>query len=666
MENKYCTNCGTELSEGNTFCGSCGNKLVSDETPQYCVGCGSSLEGETNFCTVCGIKVTDSSSSYRTARQSNKNVEPKNPSSFPGIYDLPENPSSFPGISEPNENQKSGSKKKKLIIGIAVLVSIIVLVNVIDGITSESGETDHKEAQASLPKATGEIDQRVEKKPEIWSEKLIEGVALTSQGKYDEAISIFKEIPELTNDGIALQSAYFWLGEVYSQYKIAEREVAIKYYSEAIALGDAEKLSNNESYLGRGKTQENLAHSIWKTDPEKAKLLLNNAYDDYSAAIAEHGSTENYLARSNWWLFASDLFPTDFGPRTEAEAKSLADYEKSEEQNPLSKSEASNNASNTSTSPSLNPIDSKIELVIVEVPSNLPQYDRDDWKHWIDEDGDCQNIRHEVLIAESLTDVNFKDNANCLVANGEWLDPFTATKVTDATKLDVDHMVPLKNAHESGGWTWNQQKKMDYANHIQYEDHLIAVTASANRQKGARGPDEWKPSNEEYWCDYAQDWIAIKVEWNLTATNSEWAALQDMLDSCAQSISIVPVLSEKADISTRVVQPSEANSTYSNELKIVSLDCKGKPEIVLIRNDGDYSQDMTGWSIHDEGIKHTFRFPKGLIVDSGKSIQVVSGGTGLADDSSVFWKKQPVWNNDGDTASMLNSDGSIVMTKDCS
>ena len=41
------------------------------------------------------------------------------------------------------------------------------------------------------------------------------------------------------------------------------------------------------------------------------------------------------------------------------------------------------------------------------------KYERTAWKHWVDEDKDCQNARHEVLVAESTTPVGFKTSKGC-------------------------------------------------------------------------------------------------------------------------------------------------------------------------------------------------------------------------------------------------------------
>ena len=315
---------------------------------------------------------------------------------------------------------------------------------------------------------------------------------------------------------------------------------------------------------------------------------------------------------------------------------------------------------------------SNMELAVAEVPTDLPDYDRDDWKHWIDDDGDCQNARHEVLVHESLVDVKFKEPNDCQVATGEWLDPFTGETITDATKLDVDHMVPLKNAHDSGGWSWDKERKKAYANYMVYEDHLIAVTASANRKKGAKGPEDWKPSNEAYWCDYAKDWIEIKFQWKLTGTNAEWIALQEMAETCGQAIDVTPVspevtkpISEPTPKPIATMSTASPTSGGSSEVQIDSMDCKGKPEIIVILNGGNSQQDMTQWTVSDEGTKHTFNFPNGFILEAGKSVEIVSGEVGDNTQSVLYWKKQTVWNNDGDIATVLDKGGNIKAQMDC-
>ena len=184
-----------------------------------------------------------------------------------------------------------------------------------------------------------------------------------------------------------------------------------------------------------------------------------------------------------------------------------------------------------------------LQLAISPADTQIP-YDRDDWKHWIDADGDCQNTRHEVLIHESAIAIEFKDREQCEVATGSWTDPYTREVMTNPRDLDIDHVVPLVNAHKSGGYAWDQKRKREYANDLAYAGHLIAVSASANRSKGGKGPDEWRPSNTDYWCQYALDWVTIKREWELTATESEASALSEMLDTCETRIYIQTIRRE--------------------------------------------------------------------------------------------------------------------------
>ena len=212
------------------------------------------------------------------------------------------------------------------------------------------------------------------------------------------------------------------------------------------------------------------------------------------------------------------------------------------------------------------------KLEIKELSTAIPTYNRGDWRHWSDDDGDCQNIRHEVLQDETLEAVTFTTSSNCYVDTGKWFGVYTGEYYNSASELDVDHFVPLKNAHDSGGYDWSLTTKKQYANYLEDSDHLIAVQSGANRSKSASGPESWKPKNTEYWCEYAYDWIRIKHTWGLTVTQEEWDALTYMIATCPYGYTYEDAIPEPLvtipTITTSTIIPTSSTTTVPSEIPV--------------------------------------------------------------------------------------------------
>lgn len=142
-----------------------------------------------------------------------------------------------------------------------------------------------------------------------------------------------------------------------------------------------------------------------------------------------------------------------------------------------------------------------------EIPQNLvvPKYQRSDWPHWSDTDGNCVNTRHEILIRRSTGPIELSEN-NCRVISGLWIGPFSGSNYTLASDLDIDHVIPLKWAHSHGGYQWSKAEKGAFANDPL---NLLAVDDGLNQSKGAKGPDDWLPPNIGYQCRYVKLWQSV-------------------------------------------------------------------------------------------------------------------------------------------------------------
>jgi hypothetical protein len=154
-------------------------------------------------------------------------------------------------------------------------------------------------------------------------------------------------------------------------------------------------------------------------------------------------------------------------------------------------------------------------------------YNRDLFPHWHIVSGSC-DTRETVLKRDGTSVVQ---SSACAATSGRWFSPYDGATWTAASDVDIDHMVPLKNAWISGASSWTTAKRETFANDLS-RPQLIAVTDNVNSSKGDKSPDAWKPPLSSYHCTYARMWVAVKYYWALRVTSAEKSALTTMLNTC--------------------------------------------------------------------------------------------------------------------------------------
>ena len=156
-------------------------------------------------------------------------------------------------------------------------------------------------------------------------------------------------------------------------------------------------------------------------------------------------------------------------------------------------------------------------------------YDRAKFRHWVDANGDCQDTRDEVLAAESLVRVR-----GCDIRVGRWRSYYDRQVTTRSSGFDIDHLVPLAEAWDSGARRWTATTRQRYASDLGDARSLVAVTAASNRSKSDQDPAQWQPRYGR--CRYVRQWVAVKVRWSLSVDPAEKRALRVRASGCANTL----------------------------------------------------------------------------------------------------------------------------------
>lgn len=162
-------------------------------------------------------------------------------------------------------------------------------------------------------------------------------------------------------------------------------------------------------------------------------------------------------------------------------------------------------------------------------------YDRDSFGfRTTDTDGNGCDVREDVL-ARDLTDIRYKTAGSCTVQSGTLDDPYTAQTIhfvrgrTTSSKVQIDHVVALENAWQSGARDWSTMQRHEFGNDPY---NLLAVDGPANQEKGSASAAYWLPSNSAYRCDYVARQIGVKDKYQLTVTSQEKDAMLAVLHTC--------------------------------------------------------------------------------------------------------------------------------------
>ncbi|WP_245990406.1 HNH endonuclease family protein [Corynebacterium pseudopelargi] len=187
------------------------------------------------------------------------------------------------------------------------------------------------------------------------------------------------------------------------------------------------------------------------------------------------------------------------------------------------------------------PAHGAVDQLIIRQPEATPPYDRDAfgqaWSDDVDVPGGHNgcDTRNDML-QRDLSNITFKPNTrNCVVTSGYLQDPYSGLGHQflkgnrTSTEVQIDHVVALADAWQSGAWRWDADLRRNFAND---PANLQATLAAENQNKKAKTADQWLPSDPAYACTYVQRQVDLKLHYQLSVTQEEHDAMARILNGC--------------------------------------------------------------------------------------------------------------------------------------
>jgi hypothetical protein len=154
---------------------------------------------------------------------------------------------------------------------------------------------------------------------------------------------------------------------------------------------------------------------------------------------------------------------------------------------------------------------------------------------WMDTDHNGCDTRNDVLGRDLTRAVTDPGTGHCIVERGLLEDPYSGRTIQfergwdTSILVQIDHVVALSNAWQTGAQYWGGSKRVRFANDPL---ELLAVDGALNQQKGDGDAATWLPPNKSFRCAYVARQVAIKRKYALWVTPPERSAIERILSRC--------------------------------------------------------------------------------------------------------------------------------------
>jgi len=195
------------------------------------------------------------------------------------------------------------------------------------------------------------------------------------------------------------------------------------------------------------------------------------------------------------------------------------------------------------TNPDTEIVTAADQLLTLPIKPRAPRagYSRNEFgRAWLDVDRNGCDTRNDIL-ARDLDDtvIDFR----CRVLTGVLREPFKGDTIFfergDQTSalVQIDHVVALSNAWQTGAQEMSEQRRIEFANDPL---NLIAVSGRLNQQKGDSDAASWLPPDRDYWCEYVARQVGVKAHYSLWVTQAEHDQMARVLRSCPSYPALTP------------------------------------------------------------------------------------------------------------------------------